>query len=130
MDPFLLSGQGFVLWQHLNATGVWSVFWADGLHKLARKAAYAINMNADAKSTLKKLTKVFRMSRGPFGSGKFGRQLADARGFLLSALQEGNVDKSLIQSWLPGVARDQRANPESFTENDLIALLIKKQGVI
>ena len=64
------------------------------------------------------------------GLVSLGRQLADARGFLLSALQEGNVDKSLIQSWLPGVARDQRANPESFTENDLIALLIKKQGVI
>lgn len=68
------------------------------------------------------------MSRGPFGSGKFGKQLGDSRSYLLSALKEGSVDQALIDFWLPGCARDQRKSPENFTVNDLITLLQKKEG--
>jgi len=95
---------------------------------MARKAALAINLSGDGRPTLRKLTKVFRMSRGPFGSGKFGKQLGDSRSYLLSALKEGSVDQALIDFWLPGCARDQRKSPENFTVNDLITLLQKKEG--
>ena len=120
--------QGFLAWLHLSACGVWSCFWPDGLRKMARKAAMAISLSGDGRPTLKKLTKVFRLSRGPFGSGKFGKQMGDSRSYLLSALKEGNFDPALIDSWLPGCARDQCKSPENFTVNDLITLLQKKEG--
>ena len=79
---------------------------------------------------LSKLNKLFRMSKGPFHSGRFGKLTTDAREILLQSLEADSLDSSLQESWLIGVARDQRRDNMFFSKNELIALLKKKTGQI
>ena len=97
------------------------------LHKLARKASMSL-VSSGADDVVKKLRRVFQLSRGPWSTSKFGKELEVARMQILRILKEGTMDQSLLESWLPGVARDQQCDPSSFGPSELIRLLEKKSG--
>ena len=108
---------------------MWSIFWPDLLHKLARKASLALTRSGSSE-WLKKMNKLFRMSLGPWGSGRFGKELQHARSQLLDAIKNGSLDPELLQTWLLQVARDQKQDESSFGVADLIRLLEKKSGEV
>ncbi len=109
-------------------SGMSVMFWPDLHRKMARKAAQSLH-NSNGKDVIKKLNKLFRMPRGPFNSGRFGKQLAESRQALAEHVKSQSMDDPLVQSWLPGVARDQNISTESFTINMLLGLLLKKAGL-
>ena len=92
------------MFQHLAMQGTWTVFWADYLHKLARKSAMALSASS-SDQFLKKMNKLFRLTRRPYGSAKFGKQLLTARETLMEAIKKHEVD-SMLDTWLPGCAKD------------------------
>lgn len=118
--------EGFIAWLHMNASSVWSVYWPDMMHKLARKASLSLT-NSGASQWLKKMNKLYRMSLGPWGSGRFGKELLAARKHLLKALKDGSFDQDLLESWLRQVAKDQQVDPAEFSVSDLV-LLLEKSG--
>ena len=73
-------------------------------HKVVRKVALALQ-RSEANHLLKKLNKVFRFSRAPFSTAKFGKSLGSARQQLANALKQGKADE-LADMWIEGVARD------------------------
>ena len=79
---------------------------------------------------VRKLAKLFRMSRGPWSQSKFGKMLSDAREMLLKGLLNKTIDSSVLEAFLPGVARDVDRPVDSFTVSDLIVLLQKKAGAL
>ncbi len=109
-------------------SNLWAIFWPDMLHLTARRTALTL-VNSKASDLVKKLNRLFRMSRGPFHSSKFGKQIQAARNQLLEALQEGKLEKSLIEAVLPGCARDVGRPHNSFSEHDLAATFRKKSGL-
>ena len=74
------------------------------------------------KDLLKKAMKLFRFSRAPFATGRFGQQIAEARQELYTYIQLGKVD-DLVDMWLSGVARDRGVPDDSFGKSDLLELL-------
>ncbi|CAK9112534.1 Uncharacterized protein SCF082_LOCUS52168, partial [Durusdinium trenchii] len=120
------GSEGFIAWLHMNASSVWSVYWPDMMHKLARKASLSLT-NSGASQWLKKTNKLYRMSLGPWGSGRFGKELLAARKHLLKALKDGSFDQDLLESWLRQVAKDQQVDPAEFSVSDLV-LLLEKSG--
>lgn len=126
---FSFTLQGFLMYQHLAVSGVYCIFWPDMMHKLARKSCYSLTRSG-ANVPLRKLNKLFRMSRGPRSTSKFGKLLHDSREMLIKGINDGTVDQSLIETWLPGVARDQKENPDTFTLEKLLAVLQRKRGSV
>lgn len=122
----LVSLQGFLMFQHLAMQGTWTVFWADYLHKVARKSAMALS-SSSADQFLKKMNKLFRLTRGPYGSGKFGKQLLNARETLMEAIKKHEVD-SMLDTWLPGCAKDNGRLDGRFHVSELLATLKTKTG--
>lgn len=118
--------QGFIAYQHLCAQGAWCILWPDFLHKLATKSAMAL-AGGGADQFLKRLNKLFRMTRGPWGSGKFGRQLQEARQTLADAVRSGQLGESL-DTWLAGCARDAGRMPGQFRISELLSTLDSKRG--
>lgn len=94
---------------------------------MSRKAALSLGLSG-ANKLLKKLNKLFRMSRGPFHSSKFGKQISDSKAILLKALQNGSLDESVEQQWVHGLARDMNMQPEMCNRQLLISSLEKKTG--
>lgn len=106
--------------------GLWSLYWPDFLHKLARKSALALT-SSGANVFLKKCNRLFRLTRGPWNSSKFGRMLQDARQALCEAVERGEIPE-LVEGWLPGCAKDARQLDGSFKISDLLAMLRHKKG--
>ena len=96
---------------------------------MSTRSAYSLSRSL-ASRTLKKLNKLFRVNRGPWASSKFGKQLAESRRLLVQGLKNGSIQTDVVESWLPGVARDQQRAMQSFTLNDLIGVLERKTGQI
>ena len=111
----------------MSHSGMWVMFWADLHHKMARRAACSLNAS-NGKDVIKRLNKLFRMPRRPFHSGRFGKQLAESRQVLTEHIKNNMADESLLEGWLPGVARDQGVSQDAFGMNELLALLQKKSG--
>ena len=93
------------------------LMWPDIFHKCARKAAAAIRALDEGQPFLKRLMALFRFSRGPYKSSRFGRTIADARDNLMHTLQR-NPENDFVQMWLAGVAKDLAGweNAESVGE--------------
>ncbi|CAE7564402.1 unnamed protein product [Symbiodinium sp. CCMP2592] len=91
---------------HLAHCNVQVVWWPDLPHKLHRKQAAALKECPAAAQLLKLATKVFRATRGPYGSSRFGRGRKESRTRMLSALDEC-PDSNFLQCCLSGMARDQ-----------------------
>ena len=92
---------------------------------MARRACFSLQ-RSQGNALITKLSKLFRCSRGPWAQSKFGKLLSDARELLLKSLQDGSLDPELLQSWLPGIAGDQKCSVENFKVEDLIRLIQKK----
>ncbi|CAE6950908.1 unnamed protein product [Symbiodinium sp. CCMP2592] len=128
--------EGFVGWQHLCSQNLWAVFWPDLFHKAARKAGSAIRRLEEGPQFLRRLMTLFRFSRGPFKSSRFGRTVAEARDHLLRLLKE-DPNSDFVQLWLTGMAKDEAGwcnvgGPASsdFSGTHAVALLEKRKGVM
>eukprot|EP00435_Cladocopium_sp_Y103_P061586 s902_g23.t1 len=119
--------EGFMVFQHLGVSQCYCTFWPDLLHKLVRRSCYSLQRSGGS-AVVRKLAKLFRMSRGPWSQSKFGKMLSDARDMLLKGLQNDTIDSSVLEAFLPGVARDLDRPVDGFTVSDLILVLQKKSG--
>lgn len=117
--------KGFICWLHMCHCKMWSLFWPDPLHLTARRTALTL-VNSGSTQFLKKLNRLFRMSRGPFHSSKFGKQIQACRQQLLAGLESGSLSESMVEAVLPGCARD--AGRTEFGVADLKVLLKSKAG--
>ncbi|CAJ1442941.1 unnamed protein product [Effrenium voratum] len=113
---------GFLCFLHLAAQSIWICYWPDMLHKISRKVALAVNSHPDCKALVKRMQRVFRYTRAPFASCRFGQQNLSARKQLLLAVKRGEAI-DLVDMWLPNVARDVGSNPVDFSVQQLITLL-------
>lgn len=97
--------QGFIAWQHASENGCWWSYWPDCYHKMMRRQAQAFGRHADTKQTQRLLMKLFRSSRAPFGTSKFGCQIRNARLLMFQALKE-NPQSELLEMLLGGISED------------------------
>lgn len=100
--------------------------WPDLLHRCARRAAASLSASG-ATALLKKLNKLFRFSRAPFNSSRFGKTVQEHRQHLVSLLKQGQCPE-LTEMFLASVARDAGRDIEGFSVQDLIGLLEGKAG--
>ena len=78
---------------------------------------------------------LFRFSRGPYKSSRFGRTIADARDRLAQVFRE-NPEDEFLQTWLPGIAKDRAgwqncsaAGNFDFSSKDVLLLLKQREGL-
>lgn len=110
----------------MSSQNVWSVFWPDLFHRCARRTAQALNSGGGT-VLLKSLNKLFKFTRAPFSSAKFGRTMQSHREHLVAALRKGQATE-MCEMWMSAVARDAGADEATFGVKDLIALFEKKSG--
>ena len=122
-------------WQHLCSQDMWILMWPDVFHKSSRKCCNAIRKLEEGSSFLRRLTGLFRFSRGPFKSSRFGRTIADARE-KLTELLEANPEHEFVQLFLPGMAKDAAglqncgdAAHENFGVRHALDVLQKRKGL-
>ena len=98
--------------------------WPDCFHKINRRVAQALNHPtcSEVKDLLKRAMKLFRFSRAPFSTGRFGQQIHEARCALLDAVKAGKVEE-LVEMWLGGVAKDRGIQGDTFGKTELVELL-------
>lgn len=89
-------------------------------HKICRKAALTLHNSEEGKAHLKKLMKVFKFAKAPFGSGRFGQQILHARKALLKGLRQGEC-MDLFEMWAAGIEKDLGKSPVDV--HDLCMLL-------
>jgi len=121
--------EGFLVWQHLSSQHVWCVFWADLFHKVARKTTLALATPPNGSLFMRKVNRLFRMLRGPWGTGKFGKMMAEARGHLIKLIEKGEGEE-IVDMYLAGCARDVGKDVATFGRQDILELLKKKQGSV
>ena len=112
---------------HLASTGHWALFWPDLPHKFQRKQAMAVEACKTAKARMKQLMKVFRSSRAPFATSRFGKMLGEARGRLTRALKQ-DPDNPLLQMYLHGIAKDLDIPLADMTPEKAIQALASRKG--
>lgn len=100
--------------------------WPDMFHRCARRGAAALS-NSGGTGLLRKLNKLFKFSRAPFASSRFGKTQQEHRSHLISALQKG-LRQDLVEMFLAPVARDVGRDVADFSVSDLIEHLQKKSG--
>lgn len=108
------------------SVGLYVTFWPDMFHRFARRCASALNAS-QGQQILRKLNRVFKMSRGPFATSKFGRSMQEVRMNVARALRKGQA-LEIAEMWLSGVARDLKMEESDFTIDDLIHHLEKGAG--
>ncbi|CAK9061274.1 unnamed protein product [Durusdinium trenchii] len=116
--------EGFLGFLHLANNGLYCLFWPDIFHRVSRRVAQAINHPScqDAKDLLRRCTKMFRFSRAPFGSGRFGSEMNDARKKLLESVREGECEE-LLEMYMHAVARDRGRPVDTFSRHELVEVL-------
>ena len=99
---------------HLAHSDCQVVYWPDVPHKLHRKQAGALKEVAAAARLVKMATKVFRATRAPFASSRFGRGRKETRTRMISALED-SLDSNFLECCLAGMARDQGVQESDMT---------------
>lgn len=112
---------------HLASTQHWVVFWPDIPHKFQRKQASAVACCPSAKSRMRALMRVFRSSRAPFATSRFGKSLREARVRLITALK-ADPGHELLEMFLPGIARDLGIPDSEMSAEKAIAALNSRSG--
>ena len=119
-----------------SAQDMWILMWPDVFHKSSRKCSNAIRRLDQGSNFLRRLTGLFRFSRGPFKSSRFGRTIADARD-RLTELLETNPEHEFVQLFLPGMAKDAaglvncgHCAQESYGVRHALDALKKRQGLL
>ena len=87
----------------------------------------AVEACKTAKARMKQLMKVFRSSRAPFATSRFGKMLGEARGRLTRALKQ-DPDNPLLQMYLPGIAKDLDIPLADMTPEKAIQALASRKG--
>ena len=75
---------------------------------------------------MRRLNRLFRVLRGPWGTSPFGTLIQDARKQLIRLLENGQGD-DLIQMYMCGCARDR--GKTEIDAGDVLAALREKAGV-
>ena len=114
--------EGYGCFLHLAFHGVAVVMWPDTAHKIHRKQAKCLSSVPEARSLLQLLTKVFRSSRGPYSTNRFGRARLESRSRLIDGL-EACPESSLLQTCLAGLARDVQMPAASMTPKRALSML-------
>ena len=123
------SLQGFIAWLHMQSCSMYTLFWPDMLHLIARRTAMTL-VNSGGATLVKKLNRLFRMSRGPWATSKFGKQVQASRNQILASLKSGELPDSMIQAVLPGCARDAGRPLSTFGTHDLAGQFLSKSGLV
>lgn len=98
---------GMAACQYLAAKGFAVCVWRDPSHKMQRLHLRALQENPRTKTAVDHMRPVFKISRAPWGSRKFGCQLAEARGRLITALREGSESaRTLLDMFGPSIIVD------------------------
>ncbi|CAE7943503.1 LDJ2, partial [Symbiodinium necroappetens] len=118
---------GFLSWLWIANEGCRTLMWADLFHKLHRKQAQAISSMPEASSLMKRLTKIFRSSRAPWSTAKFGKQRVESRTRMLEAVQ-ANPSCKLLESFLDGLAKDMGVSPATLSNRQAIEALKQHAG--
>ena len=105
--------KGWLAWQYGCSKDCHWMFWPDLFHKMIRRQAAAFNRHEDTKRTQKMLMKLFRSSRAPFGTSKFGCQVKDAKQCLVDAFSHGGSE--LLEMLWPRIADDLNIDVGSLT---------------
>ena len=115
------------LFLHLAHEGVAITYWPDLPHKIHRKQAAAFAGCPDVRDLLKRVSRVFRGTRGPWSSSRFGRARKESRARMISALDEFR-DSNLLHTCLDGLARDQGTATADMTPARAVCLLKQHAG--
>ena len=121
------GSENFAMFQHLAHTGCLTVWWPDLCHRIHRRQANAFESVEEASWLLKKVSKVFRGSRGPWGTSRFGRSRRETRARMLDAL-DNFPDCNLLHCCLSGMARDLEMNAADLSPNGAIHVLKQHAG--
>ena len=134
MNMNLCTCQGYLAWQHLVHQQSWVVFWPDLFHKMARKTAMAMRMQEGGPDFMRKIMKLFRHTRGPYKSSKFGKLISEARDGLIDLLQR-NPDHEILDAWMCGLAKDhesplhnRHALADDFDRKAALDCLMEQKG--
>ena len=68
---------------------------------------------------MKLLMRLFRFSRAPFGTSKFGVQMKDAKQSLLEAWKQNDSSSQLLEMLLPSIASDLGVDVSSLQLREL-----------
>ena len=111
----------------MSNSGCYCLFWPDMFHKTSRKVALAIQNSTEGKPLLKRLQRLFRFTRGPWSTSRFGKTLGEARAALLQALKNGN-GLEVAEVYMSGVARDLNRVDGTVDLSDVQTVLKTKAG--
>ena len=114
--------------QHLCHAGCLVMLWPDIPHLVHRRQANAFSSCPEAAQLLRKVSKVFRGSKGPFGSSRFGRARKESRARMLSSL-ENDEGSNLLDACIAGIARDQGMAASDMSHTRAIKLLKSNSGL-
>ncbi|OLP83796.1 Protein-S-isoprenylcysteine O-methyltransferase [Symbiodinium microadriaticum] len=127
--------EGWIAWQHVVSQGGYVAWWSDIFHKAARKSSAAIRQQEAGEEFMRKMMRLFKYTRGPYKTSKFGKSLSEARDGLLEVLR---TDKNhpILDPWIGGIARDEEGPlhkkstvaGEAFAVDHAVAVLKAQKG--
>lgn len=118
--------EGYILWLHLASQHCWALLWPDMFHKINRKTQLAISYPDHGTDLMRRISRLFRVLRGPWNTSRFGMLIQDARKKLIRLLQDGQGE-DLIQMYMCGCARDR--GKTEIDAGEVLAALREKAGV-
>ena len=77
------------MWQHLCSQNLWCLMWPDVFHKVSRKTSLAISTVPTGVNFMRRMSRLFRMLRGPWGQQRFGKTIAESKQHLIRWLDSG-----------------------------------------
>jgi len=95
-------------------------------HKINRKTQLAISYPDHGTDLMRRISRLFRVLRGPWNTSRFGMLIQDARKKLIRLLQDGQGE-DLIQMYMCGCARD--GGKTEIDAGEVLAALREKAGV-
>ena len=119
--------EGYIAWLHMASQNLWVVFWPDLFHKINRKTQLALATPHNGTAFMRRLNRLFRVLRGPWGTSRFGSSIQDARKQLISLLERGE-GQDLIEMYMCGCARDR--GKTEFEPGEVLAALREKAGQV
>ena len=81
---------------------------------------------------MRKMQKLYRHTRGPYKTSKFGKLVSEARDGLIAVLQK-HPEHHILDPWMAGMERD-RERPEhgscveDFNRSDALQNLLSQKG--
>ena len=81
---------------------------------------------------MRKMQKLYRHTRGPYKTSKFGKIVSEARDSLIAVLEK-NPEHNILDPWMAGMERD-RENPlhagfvEDFDRSAVLRNLVSQKG--